>query len=42
MRTNAHIRRGLTRAGFTGGWLDDPRDERWDDRVEQAIAPDAD
>jgi hypothetical protein len=21
-RTNAHIRRGLLRAGFTGGWLD--------------------
>ncbi len=23
MRENEHIRRGLTRAGFTGGWLDD-------------------
>lgn len=23
MRTNPHIRRGLERAGFTGGWLDD-------------------
>ncbi|HXN16682.1 MAG TPA: glucoamylase family protein [Usitatibacter sp.] len=22
MRTNAHVRRGLERAGFTGGWLD--------------------
>jgi len=22
MRENAHIRRGLTRAGFSGGWLD--------------------
>ncbi|MCU1231669.1 MAG: Tat pathway signal protein, partial [Acidobacteria bacterium] len=21
MRKNSHIRRGLTRAGFTGGWL---------------------
>jgi hypothetical protein len=24
MRTNPHIRRGLTRAGFTGGWLSQP------------------
>nr|WP_298724589.1 glucoamylase family protein [uncultured Steroidobacter sp.] len=24
MRTNPHIRRGLQRAGFTGGWLDQP------------------
>jgi hypothetical protein len=24
MRTNPHIRRGLQRAGFTGGWLDVP------------------
>ena len=24
MRGNAHIRRGLERAGFTGGWLDKP------------------
>jgi hypothetical protein len=24
MRTNPHIRRGLLRAGFTGGWLDAP------------------
>jgi hypothetical protein len=22
MRRNPHIRRGLQRAGFTGGWLD--------------------
>jgi hypothetical protein len=24
MRTNPHIRRGLLRAGFSGGWLDEP------------------
>jgi len=24
MRRNPHVRRGLLRAGFTGGWLDDP------------------
>jgi hypothetical protein len=24
MRNNPHIRRGLQRAGFTGGWLDTP------------------
>ena len=24
MRTNPHIRRGLTRVGFTGGWLAAP------------------
>ena len=34
MRTNAHIRRGLVRAGFTGGWLDDRNDPRWGETVE--------
>ena len=24
MRKNPYIRRGLQRAGFTGGWLDEP------------------
>ncbi len=24
MQNNPHIRRGLQRAGFTGGWLDEP------------------
>ena len=24
MRGNAHLKRGLQRAGFTGGWLDQP------------------
>ncbi|HEY0684567.1 MAG TPA: glucoamylase family protein [Steroidobacter sp.] len=28
MRTNPHIRRGLERAGFTGGWLDKPAPEQ--------------
>jgi hypothetical protein len=25
MRRNPHLRRGLERAGFTGGWLDAPQ-----------------
>lgn len=28
MRRNPYIRRGLVRAGFTGGWLEKPADER--------------
>jgi hypothetical protein len=28
MRNNPHIRRGLQRAGFTGGWLDKPAPEQ--------------
>jgi hypothetical protein len=28
MRTNPHIRRGLAKAGFTGGWLDQHRGDR--------------
>ena len=24
MRGNAHLKRGLQRAGFTGGWLEQP------------------
>lgn len=28
MRTNPHIRRGLRRAGFTGGWLEQPAPEQ--------------
>jgi hypothetical protein len=26
MRTNPHVIRGLRRAGFSGGWLDEARD----------------
>lgn len=33
MRTNPHIRRGLTRAGFSGAWLTDPKDHRYADRI---------
>jgi len=38
MRKNAHVRRGLARAGFTGGWLD--RTDREDPRsIEQEVIP---
>jgi hypothetical protein len=38
MRENAHIRRGLTRAGFSGGWLD-RLDGQDPPSIEQELTP---
>ena len=29
MRRNAYVRKGLERAGFTGGWLAGPGESKW-------------
>jgi hypothetical protein len=36
MRKNAHVRRGLALAGFTGGWLDRTEDPP---SIEQELIP---